>query len=72
MTNLQAVRDFLSLPAGALPAAIFLRDADDDIGSPWSLLREYATDPDGCMRWGAPILLTADREEYRDGVRVVI
>lgn len=70
--TLQVVRDFLDLPHEALPSAIWLRACDEDLGSPWTLIREYAADQDGCMRWDAPILLTADREGWRDGVRVVI
>lgn len=73
-TQLQIIRDFLRLPYESLPSAIWLRDCDkvEELGSPWTLLREYAADQDGCMRWDAPILLTADREGWRDGVRVVI
>lgn len=72
MTTIQTISDFLSLPVEALPSAIWLRDCDDDLGSPWTLLREYAADQAGCMRWDAPILLTADRDGWRDGIRVVI
>lgn len=70
--QIETIREFLELPSGALPAATFLRDSDSDLGNAWGLLREYVADPDGCMRWEAPIMLTADRDGWRDGVRVVI
>lgn len=70
--DLAIVEEFLDLPPESLPAAFFLDDSDDDLGSPWQLLRSSVDDPDGCMRWDAPIMLTADRDGWRDGVRVVI
>lgn len=71
--QVEKVRDFLALPVEALPQAYFLRQVDEDDGmDAWSLLREFVADPDGCMRWEAPIMLRADRDEWRDGVTITI
>jgi len=62
------VRSFLAMPGQTF--AVWGADRCVTLGCPWRLLRDYVADP-GCVRWGAPIILVADRDGWRDGVRVV-
>lgn len=72
-TTKQTVRDFLRLPAEAMPSAIYLDDADvEDIGTPWRQLRQYAYGSDPAIHLGERVILTADRDGWRDGVVVTL
>lgn len=68
-TQVTTIKSFLRLPKTALPSAQYLRDCDEqDLGNAWSQLRAY----NGRLIWGAPVLLTADRDGWRNGVTVTV
>lgn len=72
-TTKQIVQEFLSLPPGALPSAIYLDDFDvEDLGTPWRQLRQYAYGSVPPLHLGERVLLTADRDGWRDGVVVTL
>lgn len=70
--TLELVQEFLDLPVTALPHADWVRAEDEELGNPWVLLREFAADPEGCMRWDAPIMLGANRDGWRSTDDVVV
>ncbi len=63
------IREFLDLPPEALPSAGWSRDVDADMGDAWPYLRD-AVLPEPEQRMNhlrLPILLKADRDDWRNG-----
>lgn len=65
----QAIIDFLSLPATALPNASYIDDEANSYADAWQTIRN-AADGDTSEWIDGPIRLRADRDEWRDGVIV--
>lgn len=68
--KLTIIREFLALTC--VTHAVWGSDHCVTLGSPWRLLRDYAANPGRATHWRAPVWLIADRDGWRDGVRVVI
>lgn len=61
------VREFLQFPAGALPAADFVRDYESDlVCNLWSYLRRFVQGK-SAVRFMIQIRLKADRDGWRQG-----
>jgi hypothetical protein len=73
-TDQQTIREFLALPAEALPGADWLDPGDADEGSPYRHLRD-AIRPESAQQLnhvGQRVRLHADRDGWRDGVIVTV
>jgi hypothetical protein len=72
MTDLTTtIRDFLALPHEALPSAIVDGYVDNDVDTdPWSDLRAAARGRLPIYSPGEVVLLRADRDGWREGVRI--
>ena len=67
------IRDFLSLPSEAMPAAAFVDDTDCGV-SAWTHLRDWLL-PEHRQRinhMGERVHLVADHDGWRDGVTVTL
>jgi hypothetical protein len=63
------IKEFLALPAEALPGARLAEEDDAYAGGPWEILREAAQNGEAITALcGTQIVVTADRDEWRHGV----
>lgn len=69
MTHTELIREFLRLPSVALPRVAMLDDDSEAWDHGWDLLRRRA---DGEPPMGLEARLSADRDEWRDGVVVTL
>jgi hypothetical protein len=67
---IDTVRAFLSLPASALPSAVVDAREPDDMDDPWGGVRAVARGDLPINSAGQVVILSADRDEWRAGVRV--
>ena len=65
------IKNFLDLPAGALPRCRFTEPDDSWAADAWEVLRESARTGEAVQSLcGTGILMTADRPEWRDGIEI--
>lgn len=67
------VRQFVKLDAVDMPSASWIQGEDeDDLGSPWLYLSDFAMGHDIGAAYGSSVILRADRDGWRDGICVVL
>jgi hypothetical protein len=74
-SNIQTIKEFLLLPYEALPGAFWAEaSVEKDLGSPWPYLHDAVllAEKQQFNHFGLQIRISADRDEWRDGVIVAV
>lgn len=69
----EKIREFLNLPAEAMPRARFANESDSEDFDAWQVLRQSAETGESVsdITYGAAIIVAADRDGWRDGIEIL-